>query len=67
VSSTSANHSQQIISKLWNYSNILRDDSPFHGDYVEQLTYLLLLKRVPPLDNGTLAARSTRNQCFRPR
>ncbi len=35
---------QQLVSKLWNYCNILRDDGLSYGDYVEQLTYLLFLK-----------------------
>ena len=39
-----ANGSQQIVSKLWNYCNLLRDDGLSYGDYVEQLTYLLFLK-----------------------
>jgi type I restriction enzyme M protein len=39
-----SNHSQQIVSKLWNYCNILRDDGLSYGDYVEQLTFLLFLK-----------------------
>lgn len=39
-----SNHSQQIVQKLWNYRNILRDDGLSYGDYVEQLTYLLFLK-----------------------
>jgi len=38
------NHSQQIVQKLWNYCNVLRDDGLSYGDYVEQLTYLLFLK-----------------------
>ena len=38
------NHSQQIVQKLWNYCNILRDDGLSYGDYVEQLTYFLFLK-----------------------
>jgi type I restriction enzyme M protein len=38
------NHSQQIVQKLWNYCNIVRDDGLSYGDYVEQLTYLLFLK-----------------------
>ncbi|MBI2899891.1 MAG: SAM-dependent DNA methyltransferase [Planctomycetes bacterium] len=38
------NHSQQIVQKLWNYCNILRDVGLSYGDYVEQLTYLLFLK-----------------------
>ena len=38
------NHSTQIVQKLWNYCNVLRDDGLSYGDYVEQLTYLLFLK-----------------------
>ncbi|MBC8551143.1 MAG: SAM-dependent DNA methyltransferase [Nitrospira sp.] len=36
--------SAQIVQKLWNYCNVLRDDGMSYGDYVEQLTYLLFLK-----------------------
>lgn len=36
--------STDIVSKLWNYCNVLRDDGMSYGDYVEQLTYLLFLK-----------------------
>jgi hypothetical protein len=48
-------HSQQIVQKLWNYCNVLRDDGLSYGDYVEQLTYLLFLKMAdeqtkPPLN-----------------
>jgi type I restriction enzyme M protein len=50
-----SNHSAQIIQKLWNYCNILRDDGLSYGDYVEQLTFLLFLKMAdeqsrPPFD-----------------
>jgi type I restriction enzyme M protein len=38
------NHSTQLVQKLWNYCNLLRDDGLSYGDYVEQLTYLLFLK-----------------------
>src|SRR5260221_10773222 len=38
------NGSGQIVQKLWNYCNILRDDGLSYGDYVEQLTFLLFLK-----------------------
>ncbi len=40
----SSTHAQQVVSKLWNYCNVLRDDGLSYGDYVEQLTYLLFLK-----------------------
>ena len=33
-----------LISKLWNYCQVLRDDGISYGDYVEQLTFLLFLK-----------------------
>jgi type I restriction enzyme M protein len=45
----------QIVQKVWNYCNVLRDDGMSYGDYVEQLTYLLFLKmadeRSKPLYN----------------
>src|SRR5215213_7528659 len=37
-------HARQLVQKLWNYCNVLRDDGLSYGDYVEQLTYLLFLK-----------------------
>jgi type I restriction enzyme M protein len=48
-------HSRQLVQKLWNYCNLLRDDGLSYGDYVEQLTYLLFLKMAhertqPPLN-----------------
>jgi type I restriction enzyme M protein len=36
--------SRELVQKLWNYCNLLRDDGLSYGDYVEQLTYLLFLK-----------------------
>jgi type I restriction enzyme M protein len=36
--------SKQIVTKLWNYCQVLRDDGLSYGDYVEQLTCLLFLK-----------------------
>lgn len=38
------NDTPQIVQRLWNYCNVLRDDGVSYGDYVEQLTYLLFLK-----------------------
>ena len=40
------NISSQIVQRLWNYCNVLRDDGVSYSDYVEQLTYLLFLKMV---------------------
>ncbi len=34
----------RIVSKLWSYCSVLRDDGLSYGDYLEQLTYLLFLK-----------------------
>ncbi len=39
-----SDHSRQLVQKLWNFCNLLRDDGLSYGDYVEQLTYLLFLK-----------------------
>lgn len=36
--------STTIVSKLWNYCNVLRDDGLSYQDYIEQLTFLLFLK-----------------------
>jgi type I restriction enzyme M protein len=33
-----------IISRVWSFSTILRDDGVTYGDYLEQLTYLIFLK-----------------------
>ena len=33
-----------IVQRVWNYCHTLRDDGVSYGDYLEQLTYLLLLK-----------------------
>ena len=39
-----SNNSSNIVQKLWNYCNVLRDEGISYGYYVEQLTYLLFLK-----------------------
>ena len=36
--------SASIVSKVWSYANVLRDDGVGYGDYLEQITYLLFLK-----------------------
>ena len=40
----SNNHAQQVVQKLWNYCNVLRDDGLSYLSYLEQLTFLLFLK-----------------------
>ena len=52
------NHSKQIVQKLWNYCNELRDNRLSYGDFLEQLTYLLFLKMAheqtqPPYDRAS--------------
>lgn len=44
MAKTMSTHSAQLVQKLWNYCQVLRDDGLSYGDYVEQLTYLLFLK-----------------------
>lgn len=33
-----------IVSKVWSFCHVLKDDGVSYGDYLEQLTYLLFLK-----------------------
>jgi type I restriction enzyme M protein len=37
-------HAFQVVQKLWNYCNVLRDEGLSYGDYLQQLTNLLFLK-----------------------
>jgi type I restriction enzyme M protein len=41
---TAVANSNQLVQKLWNFCNVLRDDGVSTIEYVEQLTYLLFLK-----------------------
>lgn len=46
-----------IISKIWQLADVLRDDGVGYGDYLEQITYLLFLKMAdelnkPPYNKG---------------
>ena len=31
-----------LVSKVWNYAHVLRDEGIAYGDYLEQITYLPL-------------------------
>ena len=33
-----------IVSKVWSFCTVLKDDGVSYGDYLEQLTYLIFLK-----------------------
>ena len=44
VTAMSRSTADQIVQKLWNYCNVLRDDGLSYQDYIEQLTFLLFLK-----------------------
>ena len=47
---------QEIVSKLWNLCNVLRDDGITYHQYVTELTYILFLKMAK--ETGTLAIRT---------
>lgn len=38
-----------LVSKVWNFAHVLRDDGVGYGDYLEQITYLLFLKMADEL------------------
>lgn len=38
------NNSASIVSKVWSFCTVLKDDGVSYGDYLEQLTYLIFLK-----------------------
>lgn len=47
-----------IVSKVWNFASVLRDDGVGYGDYLEQITFLLFLKMAdefskPPYSRNT--------------
>lgn len=37
-------NNQQIVAKLWNLCDVLRDDGITYHQYVTELTYILFLK-----------------------
>lgn len=42
-------NSSALVSKVWNFANVLRDDGVSYGDYLEQVTFLLFLKMASEL------------------
>ncbi|HEX6206222.1 MAG TPA: class I SAM-dependent DNA methyltransferase [Solirubrobacterales bacterium] len=53
----SAPGAQELVRKLWQYCNVLRDDGLSYPDYVEQLTYLLFLKLADERGGGGVPER----------
>lgn len=45
---------QDIVAKLWNLCNVLRDDGVTYQDYVTELTYLLFLKMLEETERDNL-------------
>lgn len=39
-----SNDYSSLVSKVWNFAHVLRDQGIGYGDYVEQITFLLFLK-----------------------
>src|SRR5881275_47119 len=35
---------QALVSKVWNYAHVLRDEGVSYGDYLGQISFLLFLK-----------------------
>lgn len=48
---------QEIVQKLWNLCNVLRDDGITYQDYVTELTYILFLKMLAETDKENLISR----------
>ncbi len=53
----SAPGAQELVRRLWQYCNVLRDDGLSYPDYVEQLTYLLFLKMADERGDGVVPVR----------
>ncbi|MFK5986114.1 MAG: N-6 DNA methylase [Pseudomonadota bacterium] len=44
---------QDLVAKLWNLCNLLRDDGVTYHEYINELTYLIFLKMVQETDTET--------------
>lgn len=53
---------QEIVAKLWNLCNVLRDDGITYHQYVTELTYILFLKMAK--ETGTEDKNSQRNTAW---
>jgi type I restriction enzyme M protein len=48
-----------LLSKVWNFANVLRDDGVGYGDYLEQITYLLFLKMADEMSKPPYSKKMT--------
>jgi type I restriction enzyme M protein len=53
-------NTNDIVSKLWNLCNVLRDDGVTYHQYVTELTYLLFLKMTAETGTESPAVRLSR-------
>ena len=53
-------NTQEIVSKLWNLCNVLRDDGITYQDYVTELTYILFLKMLQETDREKVIAQGVK-------
>jgi len=51
---------QEIVQKLWNLCNVLRDDGITYHQYVSELTYILFLKMMKETDNEAILPQQYR-------
>lgn len=56
---------QEIVSKLWNLCNVLRDDGITYHQYVTELTYILFLKMATHLFSRRELCISTLEQTIK--
>ena len=55
-------NNQEIVAKLWNLCNVLRDDGITYHQYVTELTYILFLKMCK--ETGTETGNRAMVRCF---
>ena len=52
---------QDIVQKLWNLCNVLRDDGITYHQYVTELTYILFLKMASQVKHQKQQLKSAKN------
>ena len=56
---------QEIVAKLWNLCNVLRDDGITYHQYVTELTYILFLKMAKETDTEAAIPEDCRWEALR--